>query len=221
MRGQFLNGCREIERLARAEGVPVADDIIDRIRHYVAGIPGTMRSSLLSDLSQGKRTEVEALHGSVVRRAASAGVDVPIISTLYAVLKPWAQGPPENPLQRAWELQQAHAHAGVLIRVLGVVHREKGVAVEPGEATEVRHPLDRAKPSAIGQRSRLKSQRRADEGNGDAPEHLAPHGPRAGRPGILSNRVQAAGANANLCRSRRCVRLPHPSHSLRISFRPP
>jgi 2-dehydropantoate 2-reductase len=91
IRGQFLDGCREIERLARAEGVPVADDIIDRIRRYVAGIPGTMRSSLLIDLSQGKRTEVEALHGSVVRRAASAGVDVPIISTLYAVLKPWAR----------------------------------------------------------------------------------------------------------------------------------
>jgi 2-dehydropantoate 2-reductase len=90
VRAQFLAGCREIERLARAEGVPVADDILDRITAYVDGIPGTMRSSLLIDLSLGKRTEVEALHGSVVRRAERAGVAVPIISTLYALLKPWA-----------------------------------------------------------------------------------------------------------------------------------
>ncbi len=90
IRAQFLDGCREIERVARAEGVPVAADVVDRISTYVEGIPGTMRSSLLIDLSQGKRTEVEALHGAVVRRAAKLGVPVPIMSTLYAVLKPWA-----------------------------------------------------------------------------------------------------------------------------------
>jgi 2-dehydropantoate 2-reductase len=93
IRARFLDGCREVERLARAEGVPVAADLIDRIQTYVSGIPGTMRSSLLIDLSQGKRIEVEALQGAVVRRAAKAGVDAPIMSTLYAVLKPWAHPP--------------------------------------------------------------------------------------------------------------------------------
>ena len=93
IREQFLNGCREIERLARAEGVPVAPDVIDRIRTYIEGIPGTMRSSLLIDLSQGKRIEVEALHGALVRRATKAGIAAPIMSTLYAVLKPWAHPP--------------------------------------------------------------------------------------------------------------------------------
>lgn len=92
IRAQFLDGCREVERLARAEGVPVAVDIIDRIGEYVGKIPGTMRSSLLIDLSQGKRIEVEALQGSVVRRAARAGIAVPIMATLYAVLKPWSRG---------------------------------------------------------------------------------------------------------------------------------
>jgi 2-dehydropantoate 2-reductase len=92
IRGQFLEGCREIERVARAEGVPVAAGIIDRICDYVGKIPGTMRSSLLIDLSQGKRIELEALHGSVVRRAARAGIPAPIVSTLYAVLRPWANG---------------------------------------------------------------------------------------------------------------------------------
>ncbi len=94
VRTQLLDGCREIERLARSEGVPVAPDVIDRIRDYLAKIPGTMRSSLLIDLSQGKRIEVEALQGAVVRRAARAGLPVPILATLYAVLKPWAAGRP-------------------------------------------------------------------------------------------------------------------------------
>ena len=93
-RAMFLDGCREIERLARAEDVPVAADVVDRIANYVQSIPGTMRSSLLIDLSQGKRIEVEQLHGSVVRRAARVGIPVPIISTLYAVLKPWTDGQP-------------------------------------------------------------------------------------------------------------------------------
>ena len=89
-RGQLLDGCREIEKLARAEGVPVSDGIIERISSYLGGIPGSMRSSLLIDLSQGKRIEVEALQGAAVRRARQAGVAVPIMSTLYALLKPWA-----------------------------------------------------------------------------------------------------------------------------------
>ena len=91
-RAQFLEACREIESLARAEGVPVATDVIEKIEKYIGGIPGTMRSSLLIDLAQGKRIEVEALHGAVVGRAAAAGVPVPIISTLHAVLKLHAAG---------------------------------------------------------------------------------------------------------------------------------
>jgi 2-dehydropantoate 2-reductase len=94
IRAQFLEACREVERVARAEGVEVAREVIDRIAAYVGGIPGSMRSSLLIDLSQGKRIEVEALHGSVVRRAIRAGVPAPIMSTLYAVLKPFAAGVP-------------------------------------------------------------------------------------------------------------------------------
>jgi 2-dehydropantoate 2-reductase len=89
-RTQFLEGAREVENVARASGVAIAADVVDRIPSYVEAIPGTMRSSLLIDLSQGKRIEVEALHGALVRRAAAAGVPVPIMSTLYALLKPWA-----------------------------------------------------------------------------------------------------------------------------------
>jgi 2-dehydropantoate 2-reductase len=91
-KAQLLAGCREIEAVARAEGVPVAKDVVDRIGPYIDAIPGTMRSSLLIDLQQGKRIEVEALQGTVVRRGAARGVPTPIMATLYSVLKPHAGG---------------------------------------------------------------------------------------------------------------------------------
>jgi 2-dehydropantoate 2-reductase len=91
-RAQFLAACREIEAVARAEGVPVAADVVDRIGPYLDGIPGSMRPSLLIDLQAGKRIEVEALQGAVVRRAAKLGVPAPIMSTLYSVLRVHAPG---------------------------------------------------------------------------------------------------------------------------------
>lgn len=86
-RAQLIAAFEEVHALARAEGVPVAADLLARGMAYVDGVPASMRSSLLIDLSQGKSTEVEALQGSVVRRAAARGVPVPVMTTLYAVLR--------------------------------------------------------------------------------------------------------------------------------------
>ena len=86
-RAQLLAAFAEVHALARAEGVPIAAGLLDRVLAYVDGVPETMRSSLLIDLSQGKRIEVEALQGAVVRRAAVRGVPVPVMTTLYAVLR--------------------------------------------------------------------------------------------------------------------------------------
>ena len=93
-RCQFEAAVHEVVTLARAEGVDLPADFEERMRAYTDTLPGTMRASLLIDLSQGKRIEVEALQGSVVRRGARAGVPTPIMSTLYAVLKLHATGPP-------------------------------------------------------------------------------------------------------------------------------
>ena len=92
-RRRLFAAIREVEAVARAEGVPVALDIVDRLSVFVDGVPASMRSSLLIDLSLGRRIEVEALQGSVVRRAARLGVPVPIMETLYAVLRAAAASP--------------------------------------------------------------------------------------------------------------------------------
>jgi 2-dehydropantoate 2-reductase len=92
-RGAFMEAVREVERVARASGIAVAADVVDKIATYTGGIPASTRSSLLIDLSVGKRIEVESLPGSVVRRGRAVGVDTPMMRALYAVLRPWARGP--------------------------------------------------------------------------------------------------------------------------------
>ena len=91
-RAVFEDAIAEVAAVARASGVALPDDVVHRILQYTVGIPPTTRSSLLIDLSQGKRIEVESLAGSVVRRGAAAGVPTPIMRALYAVLKPHALG---------------------------------------------------------------------------------------------------------------------------------
>lgn len=89
----FYAASREIAAIAKAEGVTISADRFETLKEYMTNLPPSTRSSLLIDLEQGKRIEVEALQGAAVRRAAKLGVPVPIISTLYALLKPWANGP--------------------------------------------------------------------------------------------------------------------------------
>jgi 2-dehydropantoate 2-reductase len=94
IRGQFMAAAAEVEAVARAEGVAVREPAALReyVVKYVDVLPPTTRSSLLIDLQQGKRIEVESLPGSVVRRGKAAGVPTPVMSALYSVLKPWASG---------------------------------------------------------------------------------------------------------------------------------
>ncbi len=89
----FYAASREIAAIAKAEGVTISANRFDTLKEYMTNIPPTTRSSLLIDLQQGKRIEVEALQGAAVRRAKKHGVPVPIVSTLYAVLKAWEHGP--------------------------------------------------------------------------------------------------------------------------------
>jgi 2-dehydropantoate 2-reductase len=92
----FYAASREVAAIAKAEGVTISADRFATLKEYMDKIPATTRSSLLIDLEQGKRIEVEALQGAAIRRAQAHGVPTPIISTLYAVLKPWESGDPRR-----------------------------------------------------------------------------------------------------------------------------
>jgi 2-dehydropantoate 2-reductase len=86
----FRQVLAEVVSLARAEGVPLGEDVVEEQVGFAAGLPPDAYSSLHHDLVSGNRMELDALHGTVVRRAASHGLAVPATEAIYAILRPWA-----------------------------------------------------------------------------------------------------------------------------------
>jgi len=80
----------EVCAVAEADGTPVPQAAQERALALAqAAEPGSF-SSLHDDLVAGRRMELEALHGFVVRRAAQHGLAVPTSEAVYAILQPWA-----------------------------------------------------------------------------------------------------------------------------------
>jgi len=79
----------EVCAVAEAEGHPVPQVARERALALAQALPGSF-SSLHDDLVAGRRMELEALHGFVVRRAGQHGLAVPMSEAVYAILQPWA-----------------------------------------------------------------------------------------------------------------------------------
>jgi 2-dehydropantoate 2-reductase len=77
----------EIYRLARAEAVSLPDEAVASTLAFIDSAPFAMKSSLQRDLERGKRVEIDALSGAVVRRGRLRGVDTPVHLTLLATIK--------------------------------------------------------------------------------------------------------------------------------------
>jgi 2-dehydropantoate 2-reductase len=92
LRSAFEAAVAETEAVARAEGIAVSPDVRDRIHAYMDALPPGTRSSLLIDLQAGKRIELDALAGDVVRRGAALRVATPVMATLAATLTPYREG---------------------------------------------------------------------------------------------------------------------------------
>ncbi len=88
----FVEALLEIEALARARGVDLPPDVVVRTVQLAEGFSPATRPSLLADLEAGRRLELEAMSGTVVRCGQEAGIATPIHRTVYAALKPSIAG---------------------------------------------------------------------------------------------------------------------------------
>ncbi|MDR5694658.1 MAG: 2-dehydropantoate 2-reductase [Armatimonadota bacterium] len=86
----FRRVVQEVMRVGRAEGIPLSEDLVDRCIATFRSLDPGAYSSLHHDLTHGRRMELEALHGTVVRLARKHGILVPMCEAIYAILKPWA-----------------------------------------------------------------------------------------------------------------------------------
>jgi 2-dehydropantoate 2-reductase len=84
----LATGMREIEAIARARGVELSADVVERTLAILDGVNPAGTSSLQRDIAAGKRSELDEWTGAVVRLGARAGVPTPLHDFLYTSLLP-------------------------------------------------------------------------------------------------------------------------------------
>lgn len=87
-RDLLTNAMREIEIIARSQGVDLDKDIVDQQLKLVDSLAPGATTSMQRDVSSGHRSEFEELVGKVIRMADQAKIQVPTYRFLYAALKP-------------------------------------------------------------------------------------------------------------------------------------
>ena len=90
--GLFRAILEEAIGVARAEGVSLPLDIVERQLAMAGSLDPSLYASLHDDLVAGRRIELDALLGELVRRAGRVNVAAPVSAVLYAVLLPQAAG---------------------------------------------------------------------------------------------------------------------------------
>lgn len=83
--------------VAKAEGVALAANFAERTLAAMAKLEPWTRGSMALDLLEGRRLELETLNGTMVRLARAREVAVSVNWTIYAALRPFAEGAPQIP----------------------------------------------------------------------------------------------------------------------------
>ncbi|MBI3943121.1 MAG: 2-dehydropantoate 2-reductase [Chloroflexi bacterium] len=90
----FRGVMEEAVAVGQALGIPLPEDCVDQQWKLVSGVDPSARGSMSHDLLAGRRLEIEALNGTVVRLGWQVGISTPLNFVVYAALKPYAEGAP-------------------------------------------------------------------------------------------------------------------------------
>ena len=85
-RDVVASAVQEAVTVARASGVSMPDDLLERIMKIPAAMPNQM-SSTAQDLARGKSSEIDFLNGYVVRKGAELGIPTPTNHALQVMVK--------------------------------------------------------------------------------------------------------------------------------------
>ena len=88
----FKGVMAETAALARARGVAIPDDAVEKGWAVINGMTGDVRASTAVDLEHGRPLEIEWVSGAVRRLSGEAGLEAPLNGALYAVLSPYKDG---------------------------------------------------------------------------------------------------------------------------------
>ncbi len=83
-RADTLAVISEVAAVAAADGASIDSEAVTRL---LDAAPGTMESSMQRDQAAGQPMEIDAIGGVVIRRAARAGISVPVTTQLVSDLR--------------------------------------------------------------------------------------------------------------------------------------
>jgi 2-dehydropantoate 2-reductase len=93
----FRGTLEEVEAVARTGGIELPKDCVEQALATAAAVEPWGRGSLYHDLTHGRRLELEALNGEVVRRGREHDIQTPLNFAIYAALRPYINGAPVLP----------------------------------------------------------------------------------------------------------------------------
>lgn len=92
LKQMFVAAAAEAVAVAQATGISLADNLVSKLTAVIEAMPPASKSSTLVDLENGKRLELAAGVGTVVRLGREQGIDTPVCATIDAALGPFVEG---------------------------------------------------------------------------------------------------------------------------------
>jgi 2-dehydropantoate 2-reductase len=84
---QYEDCLKEVISVARARNVNVSDHAFEEVMTTSRNTAPASKSSLLLDIENGRKNEIETLNGTLVRFAEELNIDVPVNELIYKAIK--------------------------------------------------------------------------------------------------------------------------------------
>ena len=79
---------QEVEALARAQGIPLDPDVVQKSLEFMDHTAPHIKPSMQLDVESGRRTELESMVGVIGRKGGQLGIPTPMADFLYSSLLP-------------------------------------------------------------------------------------------------------------------------------------
>ncbi|HXF85764.1 MAG TPA: 2-dehydropantoate 2-reductase [Anaerolineales bacterium] len=79
---------REVEALARAQGIALDEDVVQKSLEFMDSAAPHIKASMQLDVEGGRRTELESMVGVIGRKGRELGIPTPTADFVYASLLP-------------------------------------------------------------------------------------------------------------------------------------
>jgi 2-dehydropantoate 2-reductase len=87
-RAMMTSLMREVEAVARAQGVELDEDVVQKSLDFIDNAAPQIKPSMQLDVEAGRRSELEAMIGVIGRKGQELGVPTPVADMVYASLLP-------------------------------------------------------------------------------------------------------------------------------------